>query len=77
MGWGGFVVLLLLSGGVFGFEFLLREVIFGFGFFSGVGFGLYRGGGDLEVFSDVVVLGFFSDRVGLGVEIIREEVDLD
>lgn len=53
--------MLLLREGDFGFEFLLREVIFDFDFFSGVGLGLYRGGEDLEVFSDVVVLGFFSD----------------
>lgn len=77
MGWGGPVALPPPSGGVLGLEPLLREVILGPGPLSGVGPGLHRGGGDLEVPSDVAAPGLLSDQAGPGVEITREEADLD
>lgn len=77
VGWGGPLALPLRRGGDRGLEPLLNEVILGPGPLSGIGPGLYRGGGDLEVPSDVADLGLLRDQAGPGAEIPREEADLD
>lgn len=77
VGWGGPVALPPLRGGDRDLERLLSEVILVPGPLSGIGPGLYRGGGDLEVPSDVAALGLLSDQAGPGAEIPREEAGLD
>lgn len=77
VGWRGPLALPLQRGGDRGLEPLLNEVILGPGPLSGIGPGLYRGGGDLEVPSDVAGLDLLRDQAGPGAEIPREEADLD
>lgn len=77
VGWGGPLALPPRRGGDRGLEPLLSEVILDPGPLSGIGPGLYRDGGDLEVPSDVADLGLLSDQAGPGAEIPREEADLD
>lgn len=77
VGWGGPLALPLRRGGGHGLEPLLNEVILGPGPLNGIGPDLYRGGGDLEVPSDVADLGLLNDQAGPEAEIPREEADLD